>query len=138
MTWTGRILGSLLALVVVSGAAQGQPGTAPPVQAQPGTPPPAQGQPGTAPPVQAQPGTPPPAQGQPGTPPPVQVSEVTVDSAKITTIQIKTSGATKYHARLFAKPPRLVIDLDDTLNAVAQTPATPGTGPITQSRTIQS
>ena len=117
MTWTGRILGSLLALVVVSGAAQGQPGTAPP----------AQGQPGTAPPVQA----------QPGTAPPVQVSEVTVDSTKITTIQIKTSGAAKYHARLFAKPPRLVIDLDDTLNAVAQTPATPGVDPIKQIRASQ-
>src|SRR5438445_8737725 len=127
MAWTGRILGSLLALVVVSGAAQGQPGTAPPVQAQPGTPPPVQGQPGTPPPVQA----------QPGTPPPVQVSEVTVDSTKITTIQIKTSGAAKYHARLFAKPPRLVIDLDDTLNAVAQLPATPGPDPIKQIRASQ-
>src|SRR5205807_9852096 len=86
MTWTGRILGSLLALVVVSGAAQGQPGTAPPAQGQPGTAPPAQGQPGTAPPAQGQPGTAPAAQGQPGTAPPVQVSEVTVDSTKITTI----------------------------------------------------
>jgi len=127
MTWTGRILGSLLALVVVSGAAQGQPGTAPPAQGQPGTAPSAQGQPGTAPA----------AQGQPGTAPPVQVSEVTVDSTKITTIQIKTSGAAKYHARLFAKPPRLVIDLDDTLNAVAQTPATPGADPIKQIRASQ-
>src|SRR5947209_3879277 len=127
MTWTRRILGSLLALVVVSGAAQGQPGTAPPAQGQPGTAPPAQGQPGTAPA----------AQGQPGTAPPVQVSEVTVDSTKITTIQIKTSGAAKYHARLFAKPPRLVIDLDYTLNAVAQTPATPGADPIKQIRASQ-
>ena len=127
MAWTGRILGSLLALVVVSGAAQGQPGTAPPAQGQPGTAPSAQGQPGTAPA----------AQGQPGTAPPVQVSEVTVDSTKITTIQIKTSGAAKYHARLFAKPPRLVIDLDDTLNAVAQIPATPGPDPIKQIRASQ-
>src|SRR5437879_448756 len=127
MTWTGRILGSLLALVVVSGAAQGQPGTAPPAQGQPGTAPSAQGQPGAA-------RT---APRQPGTAPPVQVSKVTVDSTKITTIQIKTSGAAKYHARLFAKPPRLVIDLDDTLNAVAQTPATPGADPIKQIRASQ-
>src|SRR5438445_10657272 len=137
MAWTGRILGSLLALVVVSGAAQGQPGTAAPAQGQPGTAPPAQGQPGTPPPVQGQPGTPPPVQAQPGTPTPVQVSEVTVDSTKITTIQIKTSGAAKYHAKLFANPPRLVIDLDDTLNAVAKIPATPGVDPIKQIRASQ-
>src|SRR5207244_13122050 len=115
MAWTGRILGSLLALVVVSGAAQGQPGTAPPVQAQPGTPPPVQGQPGTPPPVQA----------QPGTPPPAQVSEVTVDSTKITTIQITTSGAANYHPTLVANPPSLAIDSDDTLNTAAQLPAAP-------------
>ena len=53
------------------------------------------------------------AQGQPGDSS-VRLSDITVDAAKVTTVQIWTSGAAKYRAELLDKPPRLVIDLQDT------------------------
>jgi type IV pilus assembly protein PilQ len=96
MTRTGWILGLLLALVVLPGTAQGQPGDSS-----------------------------------------VKLSDITVDSAKVTTVQIWTSGAAKYRAELLDKPTRLVIDLQDTSYAAPQTAPAVSGDPIKRIRVSQ-
>ncbi len=96
MTRTGWILGLLLALVVLPGTAQGQPGDSS-----------------------------------------VRLSDITVDSAKVTTVQIKTSGAAKYRAELMGKPTRLVIDLQDTSYVAPKTAPAVSGDPIKRIRVSQ-
>ncbi|MBI3629218.1 MAG: AMIN domain-containing protein [Candidatus Rokubacteria bacterium] len=67
----------------------------------------------------------------------MRLSDITVDPAKVTTVQIKTSGAAKYRAELMDKPPRLVIDLQDTSYVAPKTPPAVSGDPIKQIRVSQ-
>ena len=75
------------------------------------------------------------AQGQPGDSP-VKLAAITVDAGNVTTVQIKTSGAAKYHAELIDTPTRLVIDLDNTVYVPQKAPAVSG-NPIKAIRASQ-
>jgi type IV pilus assembly protein PilQ len=67
----------------------------------------------------------------------VKLSEITVEAAKVTTVQIKTSGAAKYRAELIDSPTRLVIDLQDTVYVTPKTPVAVSGDPIKQIRVSQ-
>jgi type IV pilus assembly protein PilQ len=67
----------------------------------------------------------------------VKLSDITVDAKTDTTVQIKTTGAARYHANLIGSPSRLVIDLEDTVYAWRPTPLTVGGDLVKQVRGSQ-
>jgi len=54
-----------------------------------------------------------------------------------TVVQIKTSGAARYHAEFMDSPDRLVVDLEDTVYAWRKTPLVVGKEPVKQIRGSQ-
>jgi type IV pilus secretin PilQ/predicted competence protein len=67
-----------------------------------------------------------------------KLSEVTVsEQPDATVVQIKTSGAARYHAEFMDSPNRLVVDLEDTLYTWRKTPLQVGKEPVKQIRGSQ-
>src|SRR2546429_9328989 len=67
--------------------------------------------------------------------PPAVLSDVTVTSQPdAINIFVWTSRETKYRAELIEAPRRLIIDLEDTVDAWRKTPFTVGADPVTQIR----
>jgi type IV pilus assembly protein PilQ len=72
------------------------------------------------------------------TAPPTELRDVTVTSQPdAVTIVVKTTGEVKYQSELMDRPPRLVLDFDDTSYAWRKTPLPVATEPLKQIRGSQ-